>query len=131
MAKKLISGGTLMKRWGMDKYELLYQIQQGLKPLYLSDGEWFEVEDISKIEPSYGPELLFRLQEIEKYEQENDWLLSNDDTEKLTSNDARELGRLRKEKTKWDSSVDVAVQIGLYCAHLQERITRAQLQDKI
>ncbi len=131
MSKQLISGRTLMKRWNMDKYELLYQIQHGLAPLYLCDGDWFEVEDISRIEPSYGPELLFRPQDIEKYEEENDWIVSDDNRSSVSGKEAQELGRLRKEKAKWNSSIVAAVQIGLSCGNLEERITRAQLQDKV
>ena len=58
----------------------------------------------------------------------------NTQRDKLSANDARELGRLRTEKHKWDDSISAAVQIGILCRELSEesqQITRAMLEDKI
>jgi hypothetical protein len=43
----------------------------------------------------------------------------------------RELGGLREEKKKWDSSIVAAVQAGVHFANLDREIIRDELQDFI
>jgi hypothetical protein len=55
-------------------------------------------------------------------------------TNRFTAQDARELGRLRTEKSKWDDSIKASVRIGIFCGELLEKgieIKRDELKDKI
>jgi len=49
----------------------------------------------------------------------------------LTAEDTRELGRLRRQKGKWDSSIIAALHIGMYCAGLEHPIIRAEFTDEV
>jgi len=54
-------------------------------------------------------------------------IYSGQETAHLSSIDAKELGRLRREKEKWDKSIEAAVTAALFCFDQGERITRKQL----
>jgi hypothetical protein len=65
---------------------------------------------------------------------EFEMITENTQRDKLSANDARELGRLKNEKRKWDDSISAAVKIGISCQKLQlegHEITRANLTDEI
>ena len=56
------------------------------------------------------------------------------DNKILSANEARELGRLRREKSNWNDSIEAAVQIGIYCNQLSvgdKKITRDNLSNKL
>ncbi len=58
----------------------------------------------------------------------------SDNNETLEANQKQELGRLRTEKSKWDDSVEISVEVGLFCSELEknkQKITRDMLTDFI
>ena len=76
--------------------------------------------------------LFFKMEDVMHFEdkEKNNGMESN----RLPKNDARELGRLRQEKSKWDNSIKAAVLIGIFCDQLSTegiKITKAKLQDEI
>jgi len=49
----------------------------------------------------------------------------------LTGKEKRALGQLRREKEKWDSSINAAVQIGIYCKEQDRIFLRDEIKDKV
>ena len=43
----------------------------------------------------------------------------------------RELGQLRREKEKWNSSIDVAVKIGIFCQQENRVFNRHEIEDEV
>ena len=81
--------------------------------------------------------ILFKLSDVERFEKEfgvnSEGGLTKNITipESLSSEDARELGRLRREKVTWDNSIKASVHIGIYCCNLDHPITRNELVDEV
>ncbi len=76
---------------------------------------YFRIEDIKHLEKKYG------MTEVKG-------------GNGLSSEDARELGRLRRERSKWDDSIKASLQIGLFCNEVSKeskKITRDMLTDKL
>ena len=75
---------------------------------------YFKIEDIKHLEKQYG-------------------MTDLRGGDGLSSEDAREIGRLRREKFKWDDSIKASVHIGIFCNELEQgvKITRDMLAQKI
>ena len=43
----------------------------------------------------------------------------------------QEFGRLRRQKEKWDSSIDVAVKIGMFCQAQDRILNYSEIQDQV
>ncbi len=136
-AEQVMSGGSLMKRWNIDVFELFECIAQGL-PAYRR--EYNELKDFDTgpggdyVVELTVPTLLFHPSDVQHFEKENEWLLeraAGREDMALSAEEKRELGRLRREKAKWDKSIEAAVQIGRLCANIDHEITRAELADRI
>ncbi len=54
-----------------------------------------------------------------------------DEKESLTPNEKRELGRLRNEKIKWDSSIKAATIAGIFCGTQSQLITKKKLRKEL
>jgi len=78
-------------------------------------------------------DLFFNPTDIEAFEKGHESLMQRvSGAKEVTAEEARELGQLRLEKNKWDSSIIAAFHIGMYCAHLeQHRITRNELANEV
>lgn len=116
----------LLKRWGMDIYTLFAIVEEGL-PIYDKYGKQFEPD------PEGADENLpykFNMDDIEKYEQDHPYLFPTL-VENLNAKEKRELGQLRREKEKWDASIDVAVQIGIFCHEQNRRMTSGEFDTKM
>jgi hypothetical protein len=55
--------------------------------------------------------------------------LINFKKQEIKGNDKRELGRLKREKKKWDLSIKAALEVGLLCNQSEEPLKRADLRD--
>lgn len=77
--------------------------------------------------------LLFKLEDVEQFEKKlSKTIQIEKDT--LTPKEAQELGRLRREKSKWDDSIKASLHIGLFCNELSKqdkKITRDMLSQKL
>jgi hypothetical protein len=122
-----------MEKWGKDTTELLSIVYQGLPSYEAIEGEFcrMDADDLKDTAPYRMSEALFKPSDVEAFEHENEWLFNDSSKSSLSPEEARELGRLRREKDKWDSSVEAAVTMALFCRDLGHPITKAQLQDEI
>ena len=112
----------LLKRWGIDQYTLSRILEDGL-PCYDTDNQVFMWEDgIDKDTVKY------RMDDVEKYEEEHPHIFGAE-WQVLDAKEKRELGQLRREKEKWDASINVAVQIGIFCMEHGPNLTRKVIWD--
>jgi hypothetical protein len=116
------------KNWGVNERTLETIVyDQGL-PIYDSNSEREDIEDgIPGVIDTYK----FKLEDIEKFEAENEHMLNIDEHYSkivLNAKDKRELGQLRLQKKKWDSAIEVAVKIGMFC---QEQNDKVFIRDEI
>ena len=130
------SGERVLERWNASPTELALFIYRGLTAYYMEKGviDKLNPEELNRFDRAQMTDLLFVPSEIESFEKENDELiqgLKNEANGGLKGKEAQELGRLRSEKDKWDASIVAALRIGLYCAHLDDAITRAELADEV
>jgi hypothetical protein len=159
-----LSGKELLKRWAITPFELGMLIKEGNLKAYNKFGDLEDIEQLvtgcniafalqpgltmDKIEDlnlagvdTFVSDLYFKESELVRFESRNEELMvrkpfnETETTPKpLQPDEARELGRLRNEKSKWDNSVEAAVHIGIYCKELDKKghkITRSMLIDEI
>lgn len=50
---------------------------------------------------------------------------------KLSTKESRELGQLRREKEKWDLSIEASIYACLFCSNQEIPVTRKQLWDEL
>ena len=77
--------------------------------------------------------LHFYMKDVNEFEKKHSKIIQIE-KDTLTPKEAQELGRLRREKSKWDDSIEAALQIGLFCNELSkqdEKITRDMLSQKL
>lgn len=74
------------------------------------------------------PNCFYLLRGVEEMEESN-----SDEAEQtpLTKSEKQELGRLRKEKEKWDESISASVSIGIWLTELKYKITHKELEAQI
>jgi len=130
------SSERVMKRWNIDNVELVTLLDQGLPAFYREEANLHQIDKtfLTDFSPRYVEELFFNPTDIEIFEQGNTWLVSNYpdiDNTGLTAREKRELGMLRTEKNKWDSSIIAALHIGMYCSELDHPITHDELTDEV
>ena len=114
----------LLKRWGINQYTLAKILEDGL-PCYDQNNQMFIWEDgTDKIIAKY------KLSDVEKYEEEHPHLFESDN-QGLNAKEKRELGQLRREKEKWDASLNVALKIGIFCRDQNKELTRKKVWDKV
>lgn len=134
MAKdKLIwSGKRVMERWDISSTELGSWIYHGLPAYQMIKGEFLQIppEEINHFSEDHMTDFVFRPSDIEAFEKEHGLLRPQQPVEShLSAKDAQELGRLRDEKLKWDSSIVAAVHVGIFVPPLaapllEKRLTR-------
>jgi hypothetical protein len=132
--KPVWSGKRVMERWSSSSTELASFIYQGLPACRMENGKYVAVkpEEIEGYDEKHMTDLLFRPVDIEKFENEAGVMdLMMERGAAMSAEDARELGRLREEQKKWDSSVAAAVIAGVHFANLGHQIIRGDLQDFI
>jgi len=133
---KFWSGQRILERWNVPPTELASFIYQGLPAYKMEKGKILkmEPEEIHDFDSSHMTDLLFMRADIEDFEKANK-LPTKDESDanniELTAEEARELGRLRNEKNKWDSSIIAALHIGMYCSGLDHPITHDELTDVV
>jgi hypothetical protein len=134
---KWYSQERLMRRWGIDWRELPQLLEEGL-PAYYRDGGLLEKVDTDRLDECDFSMLMFKPSDVEAFEQENPWLLEEASeqiekslTSSLTAKEKRELGQLRREKKKWDKSLEAAVHVGIYCAGQHNPVLRDQVTDEV
>ncbi len=134
-ARQWFSGKTVMKRWSVDPVELVELLMQGLPAYERQNGDIVRVEPDVDYRSEVGSSLLlFKPSDVEDFEKEHEWLGANSadvNDVHLSAKEKRELGRLQREKAKWDKSIEAAVHVGLFCAGQDDQVTRAQLVDEI
>jgi len=132
--KLIWSGKRIMERWGISSTELGSWIYNGLPAYQMIKGEFLQIppEEINQFDEKHMTDFVFRPSDIESCEEEHDLLpLYEQDESKLSANDAKELGKLREEKFKWDSSIVAAVQVGTFCASFGRPVVRREVDEVI
>jgi hypothetical protein len=122
--KRWIYEEILLKRWGISQYTMGKILEDGL-PCYDKEGNKFYWEDGCERETEK-----FKMDDVEKYEAEHPHLFE-DPAIGLNAKEKRELGQLRSEKEKWETSLDVAVQIGIFCREQNRRMASDEFDTKM
>jgi hypothetical protein len=127
--EKWIYGELVRNRWGVNERTLEVIVYNEKLPVYDENNERID-DPIGNYPDTYK----FMLKDIEQFEIKNEHLLksnANHGELKIDAKGNRELGRLRREKEKWNSSIDVAVKIGIFC-HQQNRVfNRHEIEDEV
>lgn len=145
-SKKLtrwVDAYELMARWHVNELELAELIIKFGLPIY--DQETLELPDDDSNEWTIylirDGDCAFKLDEIEYFESKHKDLLTTKKTimdikknkeeprSKIFPKEARELGQLRKEKNKWDKSIEAAIEATIFCKDQKTPVTRKQLWD--
>ena len=122
--ERWISWEFLLKRWAIESHALYFCIEEGL-PCYNRDRSIIHWEDGCEETPEY-----FKMGDIEKFELEHSYLFEYGNVS-LDAKEKRELGQLRSEKEKWEASLKVAVEIGIFCREQDRRMTSGELDTKM
>ena len=130
------SGKRILDRWGIPPTELALFIYQGLPAYKMEKGKILKMEpkEINEFDFNHMTDLLFKRIDIEDFEKANELPIkeeSDANNRKLTAEEARELGRLRNEKNKWDRSIEAAVQVGIFCANMGRPVVKREVVDEV
>ena len=155
-----INGKRLMERWHVNLDELYqaifflhlpvynsnYKEIVGVNPKYTEDPREDPLYHLYELTihptwPYIGGEsvdkilcsLFFRIEDVKEFENKYGAFAQTANND-FINKDARELGRLRREKFKWDDSIKASVHIGIFCNESLEKgvkITKRKLEDKI
>ena len=112
-----ISGRKLLERWNIEDLQLceLVFLQRALLPVEVEEDEederWSLDFEGCLEEGEIVRTLTFRTQDIEAFEDENEWVQSQEFS--LSASEKRKLGRLEREQEKWDATIVAAFQMGL------------------
>ena len=124
-------GGMVRSRWCVDDRTFAAIIYDNKIPAYDIHHERLDAEEALH---SFIEDQKFRKEDIENFEIENKDLFKNnaDLAERIMDAKAsRELGQLRREKEKWDASINVAVKIGVYCHEQNKELTRKEIWEYV
>ncbi len=127
------SGQRVMKRWRIDKYELFELLRSGLVG-YLREDGLIKVtdENVGDYNPDVrANELLFYPTDIVEFESTDGFAFCKPEPTGLGPKDARELGLLRKQREKMESSIEVAVHVGIFCSTTGHPIIRREIEDVV
>jgi hypothetical protein len=120
-----IYGEILLKRWDISERLLDSYVRDGL-PAYDRDNERIDMHSIDRVE-GYR----FKIKDIEEFELQNEILFRHNKNlgdQLMDAKERRELGQLRGEKEKWDSSIEIAMQIGMYCQEQNRELNRKEVE---
>lgn len=123
-----IYGELLLKRWDISERLLDSYVRDGL-PAYDTDNERIDLHSIDRVQ-GYR----FKVEDIEAFELQNEILFNHNKIfgdQLMDAKERRELGQLRREKEKWNSSIEAAVKIGMYCQEQDRVLTRAEVEDQM
>ena len=137
---KWIEFEKLKNKYQLTKFELMSLVEQGGLPAYYCTNKFRWVGDATPISApiqewpngaDWRPEkLVFMLEDVERLQ-----LPETNQTKevysKLSPKESQELGRLRKEKEKWDDSIKAAVQAAIYCEKQGKKVTKKQIWDEL
>jgi hypothetical protein len=114
----------ILLRWKISQYTFYRIISEGF-PCYDEDEkEFFSEEDDER--SAYK----FKFSDVVKFENDNPHLFEHLEGD-LDAKDKRQLGQLKREKEKWNASLDVAIQIGVFCREQTIPVTRSMVWDKV
>ena len=123
-----IYGESLRKQWDISDRLLESYVYDGL-PAYDNENSRINPDNIDRVD-GYR----FKLKDINDFEIQNEHLFKNNEKlqERIMDGKAsQELGRLRGQKEKWDSSIEVAVKIGIFCHEQNKELTRKEIWDQV
>ena len=124
-------GGIVRSLWGVDDRTLAAIVYDNKIPAY---DIHFERLDPEEALHTIIEDQKFRSEDIEKFASENEHMLNFDKHYSkivLNAKDKRELGQLRRQKEKWDASINVAVKIGVYCQEQNRILNRHEIWDQV
>jgi hypothetical protein len=124
-------GGIVRSLWGVDDRTLAAIVYDNKIPAYDIHYERLDPEEALH---TFIEDQKFRSEDIEKFASENGHMLDIDKHYSkivLNAKDKRELGQLRRQKEKWDASINVAVKIGVYCQEQNRILNRHEIWDQV
>ncbi|RLB12768.1 MAG: hypothetical protein DRG82_16685 [Deltaproteobacteria bacterium] len=130
------SGQRVMERWSIYSTELAAHIYNGLPAFRMENGEFLQVspEEVNYFDANHMTDFVFNPDDVIGFEKEHGITPIPDpelENAKLAAEDARELGFLRKEKAKWDISIEAAVQVAIFCSTLGRPVLKKEVTDEI
>ncbi len=127
--EKWIYGELVRNGWEVNERTLEVIVKNHKLPVYDENNEQID-DPIGNSPDTYK----FMLKDIKQFELENEHLFkfnANHGEATMDVKDKRELGQLRREKEKWNSSIDVAVKIGIFCQQENRVLNRHEIQDEV
>jgi hypothetical protein len=115
----------ILKRWRISLNTFNRIIIEGF-PCYDKNGEEFFHDEYDDERIAYK----FKFSDVVKFENENPHLFEHLEGD-LNAKDKRQLGQLKREKEKWNGSLNVAVKIGVFCREQTMPVTRRVVWDKV
>ena len=135
--QEILSHKEVLQRWDRDINILKKFVMSRDLPAYDSSGVWFDPLSPEAQHLGINPKnYIYLKSEVEELEIRKPWLSkdtieSDDDNQQsLNAKERREFGQLKREKEKWDASIKVAVEIGIFCQEQNKKIKRAEIRDK-
>jgi hypothetical protein len=134
--KLFFSGKRLMERWDIYSTELAARIYEGLPALHMKEGKFIHVppEEVNNFDMNHMTDFVFDPDDVLTFEKEHGLSPIKEPESngvEFTAEDARQFGMLKRQKHKLNASIVAAVQIGIYCADTDHRITRDEMGDLI
>jgi len=124
-------GEIVKNRWRFNERTVATIIYENKIPAYDINYERLDAEEAFH---TLIEEQKFRTEDIDNFEIENEDLFKNNAalSEKIMDGKSwRELGQLRRQKEKWDSAIDAAVKIGLFCQEQDRILNFSEIQDRV
>jgi hypothetical protein len=124
-------GENVKRQWGVNDRTFAVIVYDNKIPAYDIHYERLDPEEALH---TFIEDQKFRSEDIENFELENEHMLDIDKyylKTVLNAKEKRELGQLRREKEKWDSSINVAVKIGGYCQEQNRVLNRHEIWDQV
>jgi hypothetical protein len=115
----------ILKRWKINLNTFNRIIIEGF-PCYDENEVEFFYDEYDDERNAYK----FKFSDVVKFENENPHLFEHLEGE-LDAKDKRQLGQLKREKEKWNASLDVAVKIGVFIREQTIPVTRRAVWDKV
>jgi hypothetical protein len=115
----------ILKRWKIS-LNTFYEIIIDGFPCYDENEEEFFNDEYDDERKAYK----YKFSDVVKFENENPHLFEHLEGD-FDAKDKRQLGQLKREKEKWIASLNVAVQIGIFCKEQTVLVTRSMVWDKV
>jgi hypothetical protein len=134
--EKWIYGELLMKRWNINRAALAQCFKDGLLA-YGDEGRVVYEGGPDDTTMDWVDQYRYKISDVEEYEAANPHLfgapISDMKMEQASMDvkEKRELGQLKREKEKWDSSIQASLLIGMFVQKKNQVLKRKDIKDQL